>query len=136
MIEFHVPGEPVAFARSGGNGTQRFTPKKQRDFMALVKLAGSKAMEGRELLSGPLHASIVARYSIPASWPIKRRAEALWKESRPDIDNLAKLTADALNDIVYQDDAQICSLHVEKIYGNPTGFSIRIEAAPAMRSAA
>ena len=47
FIAFHIPGDVVPFARSGGNGKVRFTPKKQRDFMALVKLAAHQAMNGQ-----------------------------------------------------------------------------------------
>jgi Holliday junction resolvase RusA-like endonuclease len=130
MIEFFVPGEPVAFARSGANGSQRFTPKRQRDFMALVKLAAHTAMQGRPVLDGALKATIIATYSIPTSWSKRKRAEVAnrWKTSRCDLDNLIKIVADSLNEIVYRDDAQIVCLHAEKVYGEPTGFSIRIEA--------
>jgi Holliday junction resolvase RusA-like endonuclease len=129
-IEFFVPGEPVAFARSGGNGAVRFTPKRQRDFMGLVKLAAHTAMQGRPVLEGALKATIIATYSIPASWSKKKRAEiaSRWKTSRSDIDNLVKILADSLNEIVYHDDAQIACLYAEKVYGEPTGFSIKIEA--------
>jgi Holliday junction resolvase RusA-like endonuclease len=129
-VEFFVPGEPVAFARSGGNGAVRFTPKRQRDFMGLVKLAAHTAMQGRPVLDGALKATIIATYSIPASWSKRKRAEIAnrWKTSRPDLDNCQKLVFDSLNEIVFTDDSQIASIHAEKVYGEPTGFSIRIEA--------
>jgi Holliday junction resolvase RusA-like endonuclease len=130
IVEFFVPGEPVAFARSGGNGARRFTPKKQRDFMALVQLAAHTAMRGRPALQGALMATIAATYSIPASWSKKKRNDVClyWKTSRPDADNLAKICMDSLNEIAFNDDAQIVCLQVSKRYGSPTGFSIKIEA--------
>lgn len=126
MIAFHIPGEPVAFARSGGKGTIRFTPKKQRDFMALVKLAAAAAMDGAPPLDGPLEMTIRATYLVPASWPRKRRNAARWRTSKPDADNLAKIVADAINEIVYVDDAQIASLSVQKVYGPLAGVTVSV----------
>lgn len=124
MITFHIPGEPVAFARSGGKGSIRFTPKRQRDFMSLVKLSAATAMDGKEVLTGPLNASIRATYLIPASWPKKKRESARWKTSTPDCDNLAKIVLDACNEIVFLDDCQIVSLTVEKSYGPISGVVV------------
>ncbi len=36
---------------------------------------------------------------------------------KPDLDNLIKLVTDSMNDLVYADDCQICSLTAEKVYG-------------------
>jgi len=112
-----IPGEAVAFARSGANGVQRFTPKRQRDFMALVKLAAYQAMRGAEPLAGAVEMQIRAVYTIPASWSKKRDGEARWRTARPDVDNIAKLAADSMNGIVYGDDAQVASLTAQKVYG-------------------
>ena len=41
-----------------------------------------------------------------------------YKETKPDLtDNLMKGTCDAMNGIVYVDDARICRVETEKIYG-------------------
>jgi Holliday junction resolvase RusA-like endonuclease len=92
-VTFTIPDEPVAFARSGGNGKVRFTPKRQRDFMALVKFAAHQAMNGQPPLAGPVELHITALYRVPSSWPKKRAAEAHWRTSKPDADNIAKLVA-------------------------------------------
>jgi Holliday junction resolvase RusA-like endonuclease len=117
LVSFTIPAEPVAFARSGGNGAVRFTPKRQRDFMALVKLAAHKAMDGEPPLDGPIELQIRATYRVPSSWSKKRAATARWRTARPDADNIAKLVADSINEIVYGDDAQVVSLTVQKVYG-------------------
>ena len=36
---------------------------------------------------------------------------------KPDCDNIAKSILDALNNVAYYDDSQICKLSVEKYYG-------------------
>jgi Holliday junction resolvase RusA-like endonuclease len=125
-VSFTVPGEPVAFARSGGKGTIRFTPKRQRDFMAFVKLAAAGAMCGEPPFDGPVELTIRATYLIPASWPKKRRASARWRTSKPDADNLAKIIADACNEIIYADDAQVAILTVQKIYGTVAGVTVSV----------
>lgn len=124
FVAFHIPGDAVAFARSGGNGKVRFTPKKQRDFMALVKLAAHHAMNGQPPLEGAVNLTIRAVYRVPTSWPKKRAAEAKWRTSKPDADNIAKLVSDACNEIVFGDDAQVADLRVQKVYGPIAGVMI------------
>jgi Holliday junction resolvase RusA-like endonuclease len=126
MIAFYVPGSPVAFARSGGNGTIRFTPKRQRDFMALVRLAAAKAMDGGPPMAGPVAMTVKATYLVPKSWPKKRVAAARWRTAKPDADNLAKLVADSINEIVYVDDAQVAELVVQKRYGPLAGVTVSV----------
>ena len=43
-------------------------------------------------------------------FPKAKKATAVWKSSKPDADNLAKIVADALNGIAWGDDAQIADL--------------------------
>jgi Holliday junction resolvase RusA-like endonuclease len=116
-IFFEIPGEAVAFARSGGNGRIRFTPKRQRDFMGAVKTFASRAMAGQPPLDGPLEMSVRATYLTPDSWSQKKKDRAKWRTSKPDADNIAKLLQDSMNKIVFADDAQVARLVVEKQYG-------------------
>jgi len=117
MIAFTIPGEAVAFARSGGNGKVRFTPTKQRNHMGTIKLFAQRAMAGSRPLEGPVAVKIRAIYLPPKSWSRAKQGRANWKTSKPDADNLAKLVKDSLNSIVWRDDAQVCELYVQKIYG-------------------
>ena len=131
-IEFSIFGDPVPYARAGSFGKRRFTPAKQRDYMLHVRSVAFETMisAGALIFEGPLKMSVVCVYEIPASWSKKRRAEAFWKDSRPDADNLAKSIMDCIGTneslaatdklppaIVYKDDAQIVQLEVEKRYG-------------------
>ena len=43
---------------------------------------------------------------------------ALSAELRTDVDNLAKFVLDSCNELLYEDDKQIVSLHITKIYDN------------------
>lgn len=130
-VRFTVPGEIVPWARARSKGHIRFTPKRQRDYMAFVGSCASCAMRGRGPMAGPLFLSVVAIYPWPESWPAKKRAApgAEWKTSRPDAGNIVKLVEDSMNLIVYQDDAQIVRCTTEKRYGDVPGLSVAVSVA-------
>jgi len=46
----------------------------------------------------------------------KDTAERLWKATKPDSDNVAKIVMDSLNGLVWTDDAQVCELAVSQFY--------------------
>jgi Holliday junction resolvase RusA-like endonuclease len=98
--------------------------------MNRVRDAGKRAMGERKPLEGPLTAQMLFVFLAPASWSEKRRSAAKWVASKPDIDNLVKAIADSLgryveklgsievmDDCVYIDDAQICEITAQKVYG-------------------
>ncbi len=126
FIAFEVPGEAVPFARAGKHGKRHFTPAKQSNYMAVVKDLAMKAMRDQPPMTGPVEYAFRATYLIPESWSKKKRAAAVWKQSKPDWDNLAKLAGDAMNKIVYVDDAQIASAVVQKRYGPVCRVTISI----------
>ncbi len=111
-----VPGQAVPYARSGGHGKVRYTPGKQRNYMAVVKDLARERMGNTPPFAGPVHLLVRAEYLIPASWSKKRKLEARWKISKPDGSNLLKITEDAMNKIVYVDDSQIACITVQKVY--------------------
>lgn len=49
---------------------------------------------------------------------------------KPDLDNLIKGVLDSCNSILYRDDALICSIVADKVYGETEGVKVRIEAMP------
>lgn len=128
MIAFHIPGEPVAFARAGAKGKRRFTPKKQSDFMGMVRLFASRAMKGGRPIAGPVEMQVRAVYLVPESWSQKKKSAAHWKASKPDADNIAKILKDAMNTIVFEDDAQVASLTVQKVYGPISGLTVSVQS--------
>jgi len=145
MIAFTVHGEPVAkgrprFVRATGRA---FTPQKTVNYEERVEEAAARAMGGREPFDGALRLTVRATFLVPASWSQKRKSAAHWKTSKPDADNIAKIVKDALNKIVYRDDAQIAELTVQKQYGPLAGLTVTIEelentthSVSAMRGAA
>jgi Holliday junction resolvase RusA-like endonuclease len=127
-VSFTVPGTPVGFARAGGGkSVGRFTPARQRSAMGSVRLFAARAMEGRALLEGPLFLSVEAFYVVPSSWSKPRQREAVWKTSKPDLDNIGKLVEDACNRVVWVDDAQIAAMVLTKKYGEREELRVRVE---------
>lgn len=132
-IEFYVPGLPVAFARTGRNGKFSFTPKKQRSYMSILKDLAYEAMGDRDPFDVPLHIEMAISYTWPTSWSKKKR-ENPWKASRPDLDNLMKLVCDAVNGIVWTDDALVCRASIEKFYDNKAGTRVTVTPLNFLRS--
>lgn len=108
-----------------------FTDAKTRSYEAQLKFAAEEAMGGRALFEGALRVTLIAYFPIPASWTKRRKAAAQLGEefptSKPDGDNILKL-CDALNQIVWRDDAQIVDALVMKRFGAPK-IVIRVEPA-------
>lgn len=126
MIEFTIPGQPVAkgrpkFARRGAH-VAAYTPAKTASYESLVKLAATQAMvmAERTPTKSPVHLSVSLRLQVPASWSKKRRAMALagviCATKKPDADNVLKGIKDGCNGIVWRDDAQVVEILLIKRY--------------------
>ncbi len=126
MIEFTIPGQPVAkgrpkFARRGAH-VVAYTPAKTASYENLVKLAATEAMHGLGPSAAPIYLTIEMRMQIPASWSGKRRALAaaghILPTKKPDADNILKGIKDGCNGIVWRDDAQVVRIGIGKIYAD------------------
>lgn len=126
-LTFTVEGEPRACARprfTVVKGKPRaYKHKDDADFQRFVTTSARNAMlkqNRRDLFRGPL--SVYIRFNYPAlkSRRAGLRGATLPKTSKPDLDNLAKSILDAMNEIVFRDDAQVSRLEVEK-FRLPTG---------------
>jgi Holliday junction resolvase RusA-like endonuclease len=119
FIAFKIHGQATAFARAGAMGKRRFTPQKQAAHMYVIQQTAIAKMQldGASIIEGPVQAIIRVSYPYPSSWSNRKKADTKWKVSRPDCDNLAKIILDALNGIVWVDDAQVVELNVQKQYG-------------------
>lgn len=120
-VEFTVPGHIAPWARAGGGKTTfKFTPRPQRDYGAVLRQFAALAMRGKPLMDGPVELRLLAVYPWPKSMTARKRAApgAEWKTSKPDGDNITKILKDALNKIVWTDDARVASWHGWKKYGD------------------
>lgn len=132
-VSFTLAGEPrgkgrprISVTRSENPAAPTFarayTPAKTRHYEAALQFAAQQAMEASGLapLEGPLRLVMIAVFGIPASWSKRKRADALAgilrPTKKPDADNCMKC-ADALNGVVFRDDAQIVDAQVLKWFG-------------------
>lgn len=117
---------PVGKARARSvPGRRPYTPKPTR--AAEKQIATEWMVAGRvRLPDGPIDLWVTATMPRPARH--YRKDGSLSAEGcrharptgKPDLDNVVKLIADALNGLAWRDDAQIVSLHAMRVYG-PSG---------------
>ena len=105
-------GEPVAWSRASGGRTVRlFTPKKQRNNAAALRIMAQQQMIGRLPFECAIIGQITAEMAIPKTWSKKKQRAALcgeiWPAKRPDLSNICKQVEDALIGVVFRDDALI-----------------------------
>lgn len=126
MVTFRVDGTPVPkgrpkFARRG-QFVSTYTPKTTLDYEDLIADGAKRAMGASEPLKTALEVFFYFSLPIPKSYSKKRTEACLSGLERPmkkDLDNLIKSVSDAMNKIVFKDDAQIVALHATKVYGDP-----------------
>lgn len=139
MLEILVPGEPVAKGRpkifpiklkSGLVIRGGVTPQKTRNFEATIKQIFASTYPGFIPLEGPLVLSIEAFLTIASSKSEKKKAAMASGEiiptKKPDLDNLMKTVADALQTIAYKNDSQIANAHIRKRFSKTPSLVIRL----------
>ena len=130
-ISFSVPIRPVGKARPRFTRFGRaYTPTKTRDFEKTVAWYAKRAMcQCLPIASeSPVRVQIEMTLAPPLSWSRKRRSAVFgaFCVKKPDCDNCAKAILDALNGIVFEDDAQVSELAVKKVYGEKDEIKIGV----------
>jgi len=115
-----LPGVPVAKGRPRFFNGRAVTPTATRSYENDLRAVAQSVMRGRPLYDVPLHLEVWAVMPIPASWSARRKAAAVAGEvlptGKPDDDNILKCK-DALNGVVWRDDALCATSTVHKRYG-------------------
>ena len=136
LVTIRLAGTPRGKGRpkfsTAGGVMRSVTPAPTRNYEAALKMAAQSAMDGTDPLQGALDLLMIAVMPIAESWPKKRKADALAGRirptSKPDGDNLLKMT-DALNGVVWVDDAQVADATVRKFFGSAPGLLIEVRRA-------
>lgn len=134
-VIFRVQGSPVGKARPRVVAGHAYTPKKTAAYEAAIRTAYRKAAPGRQPWPKgvPLCIWVVAFYGIPKSVSKKRRQAMLDGEIRPtvkpDVDNVGKIVADALNELAFSDDSQIVQMVIVKRYDVDPHLVVEIREA-------
>lgn len=131
IITIRLPGVPVGkgrprFSRRSGRA---YTPEKTRGYELNLSYAAAQVMGDRPLLEGALEVVVSASFPIPQSFSKAKRLDALSGALRPakkpDPDNLLK-TLDALNGVVWHDDAQCVDVSIKKFYADRPCFEVQV----------
>lgn len=133
-IVFTVPGEPQGKGRPRigrvGPHARMFTPAKTVAYEGLVALAAQEAMQGRDMITGPVLIELHILHGVPQSMSKKRKALALAGEmlpmKKPDTDNVLKAICDGCNGVVWKDDVQATDGVFRRRYSETPGVRVRI----------
>lgn len=135
-IKFEINGEPTGkgrprFVRTVTGG-RAVTPAKTSMYENIVRLEYERQIKGFKFDSDDmLKMNIEAFFSIPKSKSKKIKCKMLANEIRPtkkpDMDNIIKIIADALNNFAYYDDKQIVECNIKKYYSENPRVAVEIE---------
>ena len=130
LLTVDVPGPVVGkgrprFSRNGN----AYTPSATVTAESRLAYALAQAWVCAPL-DEPVALTVEVRVPVPRSRSKKWQAAALAGDvlpiGRPDVDNIAKLCADAGNKIVWADDSRIVELHVRRRYAAEPGLRLEV----------
>lgn len=105
MLTFEIDADPIPLARPKFCGRRAYLPARSREYRELVQVAVQSVMTRRRI--PPLTGELRCRLSFYRRFKTTAR-------NFGDIDNHVKAILDALNGLLFADDAQIVSLTAEK----------------------
>lgn|SRR5262245_4431476 len=127
MITFWIAGKPRS-TQTGSvvsvNG-RSFPVRRNTSWSTVCGLVARQHAPERPW-SGPVFVSLVFRLPRPQAKRRGRGARELVVTTRPDIENLTKGLLDSWNGVLWEDDAQVCRLHVAKEYEVPLGQGVGV----------
>ena len=118
MYQFEIHGNPVPQKQTQWSRGRPYDPSKKEKEMIQWQI---RPLAPKTPLTCPVELTITFFMPIPKSASKALRLQMINRvilhTKRPDADNLAYLITNALKEIVYADDSQVCAQHVYKFYG-------------------
>lgn len=133
--KFTVLGQPQGkgrprFVRTATGG-RAVTPARTRAYESYISWEYTRQANVYYSARYALKMSIKAFFKVPKSTSKKQKTKMLAGEIRPtkkpDMDNIIKAIADALNGIAYEDDKQIVECCIKKYYTEEERIEVEIE---------
>jgi Holliday junction resolvase RusA-like endonuclease len=135
---FEVVGEPRAWERPGA--TIRMGPHgpfifwyvrdEEAKYREAIAWHAKAAMKGRAPTSKPVALLVHAFLRIAPSWKMRERmgarSGALLPTGKPDADNILKVSADSLKNIVWNDDAAVVDARIIKRYSDRPALRVEV----------
>lgn len=133
MIKLTIPIEPVEQERPKAsrtrNGVHLYDPPKVRSFKSVLALYTRMHYSGKPL-EGPL--SVKVRFYRRNQKRVSKRRLKLREEGKirptkkPDLSNYLKSFEDALNGVLWADDAQIVNEEISKYYSQKPRIEVEV----------
>lgn len=106
--------------------SRAYTPKNTREYVKMIRAAVEKYWGDRDKLNGAVAVAIEANFQLP------KRTVRIFHTQRPDADNIAKACLDAMQGVIFGDDAQVIDLRSQKnwsVIGNQLSITVWSVAA-------
>lgn len=120
--KFVIYGKPMGKQRPRLGKGFTYTPKETVNYENLVKYSFLDQVKDWVMTDKPIEMQITAYFPIPNSTSKKNkelmRSGQLKPTKKPDTDNIGKMIADALNNLAYNDDAQVVDMSIRKVYSD------------------
>lgn len=141
MIEFTVHGDAAPQGSKGKFG-QEDNPRT-RPWRAAVAAEAARAMQGRDLFTGPVQLEAFFHYSRPAAHfgsgrnrSVLRSNAPDYKQSAPDVDKLLRAILDALQGTVLRNDSQVVICYGVKLWDSRSFARVVVREVAAVREQA
>lgn len=129
FVNADIPPQPKQSTRFAARGHAYTSPKKRKYVNDLVSLFRECMGSGFTTFTGRLRVTVV--YSFPwrkSDSKVSKNQSWAYMDKRPDIDNLFKPVADALQQAaIIHDDGQIVEVRARKIRAKNPGIFCKIE---------
>jgi Holliday junction resolvase RusA-like endonuclease len=127
----------IVYPRKGKPFIHNYADAETEAYEKMLAQYAVLLMRGKQPTQNPIALSVCALLPMPASWSVKKREQALagiiLPTSKPDFDNFCKAASDALNKIVFHDDAQVVEAHTIKRYDARPRLCIEVREFVAPR---
>lgn len=125
----HKHGARIAYSRDGKPFVHEYPHPESAAWEKAIGQIAAVHMRGRPPSDRPLALLVHSFIPIPPSWSAREHeaaiAHAILPTSKPDWDNYGKIT-DALNGVVWRDDAQVVDGRVIKRYSTEPALRIEV----------
>lgn len=130
-VEFTIDGKPQGKGRPRLSYGRIKTPEQTVIYENYIKLLYRSTV--KEYFEGPIRLIIKAYYPIAKSDSKKKKEDKLKgiirpHNIKPDVDNVIKVIADALNGVAYKDDTQIVELSTVKYFSDRARVEVAIQS--------
>ena len=132
MYEIEILGEIIGKQRPRVNmyTGNVYTPNKTKDYEEWIKQNFFIKYPNLKMLEGRVSIEIIAYLKIPKSTSKitqeKMKNNEISPQKKPDIDNIAKIVLDSLNNYIIKDDTQVSKISVEKMYSEEEKLYIKV----------